>query len=247
MPRELDRLEGAAEDVVVGDGDRAEALGLGVVEQRLRLDRAVVRPVRVHVEVDDDPVAVAERIAVEVRPVCRRAPPAGHRRVDVLEPLREPVEIGGDGLRARRLARARPQRVVLGESRHRRGGELGLVGEAGGVGDRAAARLRLEQQARAAAGCRHEDGAPRPASRGGRRASRAIVFAPGSRIAAGIVGRRVSGAVRASTTSQPGSVGSSRSTALATALWPGASSTTISFRFAVGANAAVSTPSGIVS
>ena len=67
-----------------------------------------------------------------------------------------------------------------------------------------------------------------------------------SRTAAGIVGRRVSGAVRASTISQPGSVGSSRSTARATALWPGASSTTISFRFAAGANASVSTPSGIV-
>ena len=68
-----------------------------------------------------------------------------------------------------------------------------------------------------------------------------------SRTAAGIVGRRVSGAVRASTISQPGSVGSRRSTARAMALWPGASSTTISFRFGGRANASVSTPSGIVS
>ena len=43
---ELDRLEGAAEDVVVGDRDRAEALRLGVVEQLLDRDRAVVRPAR---------------------------------------------------------------------------------------------------------------------------------------------------------------------------------------------------------
>ena len=50
--------------------------------------------------------------------------------------------------------------------------------------------------------------------------------------------------MRASTTSQSGSERKSRSTARATALWPGASSTTISFRFAAGANAAVSTPSG---
>ncbi len=67
-----------------------------------------------------------------------------------------------------------------------------------------------------------------------------------SRTAAGIVGRRVSGAVRASTTSQPGRVGSRRSTARATALCPGASSTTISFRFLAGAKHSVSIPSGIV-
>ena len=56
---QLDGLERAAEDVVVGDRDRAEALGLGVVEQIGDVDRAVVRPARVHVEVGEDPVAVA--------------------------------------------------------------------------------------------------------------------------------------------------------------------------------------------
>ena len=61
--RLLDRLERAAEDVVVGDGDRAEALGLRVVEQVVDVDRAVVRPARVHVQVGDDPVAVLERRA----------------------------------------------------------------------------------------------------------------------------------------------------------------------------------------
>ena len=77
VARELDRLERAAEDVVVRDGDRAEALRLGVVDERLRLDRAVVRPVRVHVEIDDDPVAVAERVAARrwaARGAGRRRP-----------------------------------------------------------------------------------------------------------------------------------------------------------------------------
>ena len=59
--RLLDGLERAAERVVVGDRDRAEALRLGVVEQLVDLDRAVVRPRRVHVQVAEDPVAVGER------------------------------------------------------------------------------------------------------------------------------------------------------------------------------------------
>jgi len=53
--------------------------------------------------------------------------------------------------------------------------------------------------------------------------------------------------VRASTTSQPGSVGSNRSNALATALCPGASSATISFRFTEETNIEELTPRGIVS
>ena len=59
--RLLDRLEGAAECVVVGDRDRTETLLLGVVEQLVDLDRAVVRPARVHVQVAEDPVALGER------------------------------------------------------------------------------------------------------------------------------------------------------------------------------------------
>ena len=61
---ELDGLERAAEDVVVGDRDRAEPFRLGMVDQRGRLDRAVVRVARVHVQVDDDPVAVGERLGL---------------------------------------------------------------------------------------------------------------------------------------------------------------------------------------
>ena len=71
--RLLDRLAGAAEDVVVGDRDRAEPLRLGVVEQLVDLDRAVVRPGRVHVQVGEDPGPVGERLAVA--PARRRLRP----------------------------------------------------------------------------------------------------------------------------------------------------------------------------
>ena len=71
---QLDRLERAAEDVVVGDGDRAEALRLGVVEQLLDRDLAVVRPRGVQVQVGDDPVAVAERLGASATGASRRRP-----------------------------------------------------------------------------------------------------------------------------------------------------------------------------
>ena len=90
VPRELDRLEGAREDVVVGDRDRAEPLRLGVVDERARLDRAVVRVVRVHVQVGDDPLAVGERLPL----VCACGPPASCG-LGV-----EPLEAFGDGRKA---------------------------------------------------------------------------------------------------------------------------------------------------
>ena len=62
--RDLDGLERAAEDVVIGDRDATEPDRLGVVDELLRGDRAVVRPVGVHVEVDRDPVAVGKRVDV---------------------------------------------------------------------------------------------------------------------------------------------------------------------------------------
>ena len=65
----LHGLERAAEGVVIGDRDRAEALRFGVVEQLVDLDRAVVRPGRVHVQVAEDPVALGERGSA---PVARR-------------------------------------------------------------------------------------------------------------------------------------------------------------------------------
>ena len=57
----LDGLLRAAEDVVVGDRDRAEPLGFCVLDQLVDVDRAVVRPVRVQMEVGDDPVAFLGR------------------------------------------------------------------------------------------------------------------------------------------------------------------------------------------
>ncbi len=134
-----------------------EPLGLGVLDQRLRLDRAVVRPVGVHVEIDDDPVTVAERVTAGMRGGHRRPSPSGDPPVDVLEPLREPIEIRGLGLCAGLRSRARAKSFVLGQSRHRGGCELGLVGEARRLRDRAAAGSRLEHQPGAAARGRHED------------------------------------------------------------------------------------------
>ena len=58
--RQLDRLEGTAKDVVVRDGDRSQALRLGVVDERPRIDRAVVRPVGMHEDVADEPDEVRD-------------------------------------------------------------------------------------------------------------------------------------------------------------------------------------------
>src|SRR5262249_31661120 len=61
----LYRLERAAEHVVVGHGDPAEPDALGVIEKVLDLDRAVVRPARVQMQVDRDPVAIREWVRVD--------------------------------------------------------------------------------------------------------------------------------------------------------------------------------------
>ena len=159
VPGDLDGLEGAGEDVVVGDGDRPEPFRLGVLDQRLRLDRAVVRAVRVHVEVDDDPVAVAEGIAVGVRRVRHRAPPAGGVRVDVLEPLRE---LGRSRSAARRRGPSRPS--SRGEPRPRRAAPRTAAASSGCSARPAGSAIAqpldacLEQQPGAAAGGGHEDG-----------------------------------------------------------------------------------------
>ena len=46
---ELDGLQRPCECVVVGDGDRAQTLGLGVVEEVRHGNGAIVRPAGVHV------------------------------------------------------------------------------------------------------------------------------------------------------------------------------------------------------
>ena len=205
-----------------------------------------MRPVRVHVEVDDDPVAVAERVAVGVRRGRRRAPALRHLHVDVLELLGEPIEVCGLGLRARcrpaALAGARrPRRAARPRRR-----ELGLARRA-----RPARRSRTRWTApRAAAGrCRPGPGRrspPRRASRGAHRASRATACAPGREPRPGSSAAGSAVPCARARPPSPAACGKSRSTDLATALWPGASSTTIRFRFAAGAKTAVSTPSGIV-
>ena len=56
------------------------------------------------------------------------------------------------------LARAGTEGVVLGEPRHGRRGELGLVGDAGRIRDRAGTCRRLEEEPGASTRDRHEDG-----------------------------------------------------------------------------------------
>ena len=113
---------------------------------------------RVHVQVGDDPVAVAR-----ADPLSRRA---GRRRPR--EALVERVELGGDvarssrlGLRARCGRLALAQGVVLGEARDRRGRELGLLAHAPAA--RRSRRRRPSPRAGAAAS---------PSARGRRSPSR---------------------------------------------------------------------------
>ena len=131
------------EDVVVGDRDRAEALRLCMLEQKLGLDAAVVRRVRVHVQVDDDPVAVAERIGL----APRRALACAQALVDVLELARDV----GERLS---LGRGPPARgpvhavgLVVGEPAHLGRRELRLLLRAGQ--ERPRRRLRRRPRARA--------------------------------------------------------------------------------------------------
>ena len=162
---------------------------------------------------DHDPVAVSERIAI----VVRRRGQARHRRPSSrtrFELLCEPVEVLWAWARA-----SLPERVRSASSSTSRATEAAASSgcRRGPRGPQSHSRSSsLKQQKGTAAGGRHEDGCLR--QRGVRRASRLTsdFVRARSRTAAGMVGRRVSGAVRASTISQPGSVGSSRNTARAT-------------------------------
>src|SRR5207244_2412153 len=122
--RALDRLERAAEAVVIGHRDRAETLGLRMVDELVDLYGAVVRPARVHVQVREDPLPVGERIERSAR--------LGHAPA-LRQPPVELVVLTGDGgerllLRARAPVRgaALAERVVLREARGLCGGELRL-------------------------------------------------------------------------------------------------------------------------
>ena len=96
-PCELDGLECPAEGVVVGDRDCSEPDLLRVVEELRDRDRAVVRPVRVHVQIDDDPVPAGERIVVLGAGVAA-ASLAGQARVEPVELRRDEVEALALGL-----------------------------------------------------------------------------------------------------------------------------------------------------
>ena len=144
VARELDRLERAAEHVVVGDCDRAEPDRLGLIEHVLDLDRAIARPRGVQVEVDEDPLPVGERLIRLARVPLRRRREA---RVELLEVGRDVGEGLALDASSRLLGELAAQRLVLGQPRERRGGELGLLVHAGRRGDRGARGGRLERDA----------------------------------------------------------------------------------------------------
>ena len=147
VARELDRLERAAEHVVVGDGDRAEPDRLGLVEHVLDLDRAIARPRGVQVEVGEDPLAVGERL---IRRRCSSLAPPREARVELFEVGRDVGEGLALDASPRLLGELAAQRLVLGQPRERRGGELGLLVHARRRGDRGAGGGRLERDAREA-------------------------------------------------------------------------------------------------
>ena len=149
---QLQRLPRATEDVVVGDGDRAETLRLGVLEQIGGVDAAVVRPARVHVQVDGDPRPVGQRLRLRPAPtaLCKRG-------VELLEPARDV----GEGLALRRgprlLLTMCAKDVVLAEPRHLRAHELGLLLAARRSGDGAPGGSCLEEHPVEPAERRRED------------------------------------------------------------------------------------------
>ena len=154
-------LERAAEDVVVGDGDRAEAFSLGVVDELGGVDRAVERPRGVHVQVGDDPRA--GRRAGRPRGVRRRRRPQPRRAVELA--LRRPRSLAlrlrraGAPARAARSASSSANRAAAAAA------SSGCSSTPGGRRDRAAGGLRLEQHAREALDCRARRSPARSAAR----------------------------------------------------------------------------------
>ena len=145
---ELDGLERAAEDVVVGDRDRAEALALSAwssssstsIEQSCDHDVCMCRSATIQSRSASGGSVGAGACAGAAE---RRKTARARRR------------------RRRRSCPATPRARFLGalrrgtassstQPRRRRGGELGLVAATGRRGDRAPPRPRLERDARAA-------------------------------------------------------------------------------------------------
>ena len=203
---------------MVGDRDRPEPFRLCVLDQRLRLDRAVVRVVRVHVEIDDDPVPVAEGIAVRVRGGCA----TGRRRPTVCEYTSSSRFASTVKSLLTAVARAfapEPERRASSSTSRATDAAASSGCSASPAGSAIAQPLDAASSSSRALppGAGTKMAASASVDRRASGFTSDLVRAR-SRTAAGIVGRRVSGAVRASTISHPASVGSSRSTARATAL-----------------------------
>ena len=229
MAREVDGLARAAERVVVGDRDRAEPDLLGVVEQVGDGRRAVVRPVRVHVQVDRDPVAAGQRVVLLVRRAI--AALAGEPRVERVQLFGDAVEALTFGARALLLAEPLAEPFVAGPARGPPRPPLRGLARArparrrtppprgrGAPRRRARERISPRPRAQPAAG---RDAAPR---------GRGRASAPER----GIVGRKPSGFVCRRAASQSGSSRSVLRTARVTARPPGSSSIAILGFFAAG-------------
>ena len=150
----LDRLERPREDVVVGHRDRAEALTLCMGHEGGGLDRAVVGVVRVHVEVDDNPVALGEGLGLLAS--SRFAAATGFRVV-ALDELGDDTEILALDLPPSRGGVALARHRILGQTKQCRGSELRLARQAGRLDDRAARRRRLGAQPAEPVGRRDDD------------------------------------------------------------------------------------------
>ena len=149
VSRRLHGLERAAEDVVVGHRDAAEADLLRVLDELVGRDRAVVRPLGVKVQVDGDPVAIGERV---VRPLLSRAALARELRVDDIELVGDAFEALGLGVPTRLGCAPRPAGRVACECLD---GDLGPVSLCGHDEDSAGGCF--ERETLFTAGCGDED------------------------------------------------------------------------------------------
>ncbi len=122
----LARLERAGDLVVIGDGDRAQALLARGRQQHLDRRGAVAAVVRVHVQVDVDERAVAQAPA-HGRVAAPVVAPRRDARVDLLQLARHatPGQPGAHG-RAR-LAERRAQRGVAHDPPERRRERVGVA------------------------------------------------------------------------------------------------------------------------
>ena len=106
---------------MVGDRDRTEPFGLRVREQVGDVDRAIVRPRRVHVQVADDPFAARERISLALRATSLRQ--LAVEGIVLTRELRKSLPLGALAVLS---PLALPQLVILRQPRGRGACELRL-------------------------------------------------------------------------------------------------------------------------